>query len=486
MKTSAKKDIFKLVRFGIAALQGIISLIFLYFLSELNMIPMKHFLIIAGVLIGLFIVNVVSQIKKVPGIIMMVIGIIISIILGIVCVDIVKTTNVLKKISGAKHQIDSMSVYVLKDDPATTIGDTSGYVYGILADKGREATDKVLDKIDGMVEGEIQTKEFDDFFTLIDELYAGTIKAVVLNEAYIDIIVEAEGYEDLREKVKALYMTEVKTEVEWYEEDENTNLNEDVFTLYISGIDTYGSVAKTSRSDVNIIAVVNTKTKQILLVSTPRDYYVPLSISNGAKDKLTHAGIYGINCSKDTLGMIYDLDLQYYFRLNFDGFIRIIDELGGVTVNSKYEFTTKNNTTHINVGANRLNGEQALGFARERYALAEGDRQRGRNQMEVIRAVINEMSSSKLLYNYADVMDALSDCFQTSMPQSMINDLVKMQINDMAKWNVVSISVDGKGTRATTYSMPRSNLYVMEPDQSTIDRAKEMIQKVINGETISQ
>lgn len=249
MKTSAKKDIFKLVRFGIAALQGIISLIFLYFLSELNMLPMKHFLIIAGVLIGLCIVNVICQIKKVPGIIMMVIGIIISIILGIVCVDIVKTTNVLKKISGAKHQIDSMSVYVLKDDPATTIGDTSGYVYGILADKGRDATDKVLDKIDGMVEGEIQTKEFDDFFTMIDELYAGTIKTVVLNEAYIDIIVEAEGYEDLREKVKALYMTEVKTEVEWYEEDENANLNEDVFTLYISGIDTYGSVAKTSRSD---------------------------------------------------------------------------------------------------------------------------------------------------------------------------------------------------------------------------------------------
>ena len=357
-----------------------------------------------------------------------------------------------------------------------------------------EYTRKIFEKKNAFsknktINKEIAIKEYDDFFSMIDGLYNGDVKAIILNEAYIDVIIETEGYEDFKDKVKELLMTEVKSKVEWYEQDDDSSikLNSDVFTLYISGIDTYGSVAKTSRSDVNIIAVVNTKTKQILLVSTPRDYYVPLSISNGVKDKLTHAGLYGINCSKDTLSMIYDLDIQYYFRLNFDGFIKIIDKLGGVTVHSDYAFTTRSGHYNIQVGDNKLNGKEALAFARERYALADGDRQRGRDQMEVIKAVINEMASSKLLYNYTDIMDAISDCFQTSMPKDMIQSLVKMQINDMKKWNIVSCSADGTGTRSSTYSIPqRDNLWVMIPDESTIEHAKELIQQVIDGKIISE
>ena len=97
-----------------------------------------------------------------------------------------------------------------------------------------------------------------------------------------------------------------------------------------------------SRSDVNIVATINTETKQILLVSTPRDYFVPLSISNGAKDKLTHAGIYGIDVCMDTLGMLYDEDIHYYFRVNFGGFTKIIDALGCIDVDSDYEFDSRN------------------------------------------------------------------------------------------------------------------------------------------------
>ncbi|MCI5601876.1 MAG: LCP family protein, partial [Clostridiales bacterium] len=158
-----------------------------------------------------------------------------------------------------------------------------------------------------------------------------------------------------------------------------------------------------------------------------------------------------------------------------------------VTVHSDYAFTTRHYNVDIKVGDNRLNGEQALGFARERYALSDGDRQRGRDQMEVIKAVINEMASSKMLYNYTDIMDAISDCFQTSMPKDMIQSLVKMQINDMKKWNVVSYSVDGTGTRASTFSIPgRDNLWVMIPDENTINYAKELIQQVIDGKVISE
>lgn len=487
------KDIFRLVRYGFTVIQGIISLVFLYFLTELDMVPQKLFFLTTGCLLVLCVLNVVLQFKKIPGIVMMVIGIIVSIVLGIACVYIYKTTDVVDKISGADEQIDKVVVYVLKEDTAQSIGDAADYTYGILAEKGREATDKTLEEINTTIGKQVTTQEYNDFFTMIDELYAGKVNAIILNEAYLDVITEMEGYEDFPDKVRTLLMTEVKTKVDWENKDDLNidmsqyfTLNDDVFTLYISGIDTYGSVAKTSRSDVNIIAVVNTRTKQVLLLSTPRDYYVPLSISNGVKDKLTHAGIYGINCSKDTLSMIYGLDIQYYFRLNFDGFIKIIDALGGVTVHSDYAFTTRNYNVNISVGDNKLDGKEALGFARERYALSEGDRQRGKNQMEVIRAVVNQMASSKLLYNYTDVMSAIADCFQTSMPADMINGLVKMQINDMAKWNIVSYSVDGKGTRSTTYSMPNFNAYVMIPDENTIAHAKELIRQVIDGETIQE
>lgn len=485
-KMEKKKDIFKLVRYGLAIIQSAITLLFLYFLAELDMLPKKIFFTAVAVLIILCVLNVVLQFRKISGIIMMVVGIIMSIVLAVGCGYIYKTTDVVDKISGANEQVDNVAVYVLTDDTAKSIGDAADYTFGILSGKGRMATDKTIEEINKKVNKEISIKEYDDFFTLVDALYAGDIKAIILNEAYLDVIIETEGYEDFTEKVRELLMTEVKTEVEWYEEDTGIALNEDIFTLYISGIDTYGTVAKTSRSDVNIIAVVNTKTKQVLLVSTPRDYYVPLSISNGVKDKLTHAGIYGINCSKDTLSSLYGVDIQYYFRLNFDGFIKIIDALGGITVHSDYAFITRHYGATINVGENALNGEQALGFARERYALAEGDRQRGKNQMEVIRAVLNKLASSKLLYNYYDVMDAISDCFQTSMSADMIQRLVKMQINDMKKWNVVSYSVDGNGTKSTTYSMPNTTAYVMVPDESTITHAKELIEQVINGQVISQ
>lgn len=483
-----EKDIFKLVRYGFAIIQSIITLLFLYFLAKLDVLSQKYFFLAVGILVILCVLNVVLQFKKIPGIIMMIIGIIISIGLGIACAYIAKTTDVMDKVTGSDEQIDKMVVYVLADDEAKSLGDAADYTYGILSSRGREATDKTIEEISKTINKEIATKEYDDFFSMIDGLYSGDVKAIILNEAYIDVIIETEGYEDFKDKVKELLMTEVKSKVEWYDKDDTgIKLNSDVFTLYISGIDTYGSVATTSRSDVNIIAVVNTKTKQILLVSTPRDYYVPLSISNGVKDKLTHAGIYGINCSKDTLSMIYDLEIQYYFRLNFDGFIKIIDELGGVTVHSDYAFTTRHYNVDIKVGDNRLNGEQALGFARERYALSDGDRQRGRDQMEVIKAVINEMASSKMLYNYTDIMDAISDCFQTSMPKDMIQSLVKMQINDMKKWNVASYSVDGTGTRASTFSIPgRDNLWVMIPDENTINHAKELIQQVIDGKVISE
>ena len=263
-------------------------------------------------------------------------------------------------------------------------------------------------------------------------------------------------------------------------------VTDEVYTIFVSGIDTRGGMTASSRSDVNIILTLNATTKQILMISTPRDYFVPLSISNGVPDKLTHAGIYGVNVCMDTLDMLYDIDINYYFRLNFAGFEQIIDALGGVNVNSDYDFDSGNTTGyHFNKGENHLNGEQALVFARERYAFKEGDRQRGRNQMAVIQGVVDKATQPAFLKNYLSVLDSLDGAFETNVPYDVMASLVRKQLGEGGSWQVLSYSVDGTGDTQKPYSMS-SKAYVMIPDQNTVDKAKVLMKKVREGFRLSE
>lgn len=263
-------------------------------------------------------------------------------------------------------------------------------------------------------------------------------------------------------------------------------VTDEVYTIFVSGIDTRGGMTASSRSDVNIILTLNATTKQILMISTPRDYFVPLSISNGVPDKLTHAGIYGVNVCMDTLDMLYDIDINYYFRLNFAGFEQIIDALGGVNVNSDYDFDSGNTTGyHFNKGENHLNGEQALVFARERYAFKEGDRQRGRNQMAVIQGVVDKATQPAFLKNYLSVLDSLDGAFETNVPYDVMASLVRKQLGEGGSWQVLSYSVDGTGDTQKPYSMS-SKAYVMIPDQNTVDKARVLMKKVREGFRLSE
>ena len=249
--------------------------------------------------------------------------------------------------------------------------------------------------------------------------------------------------------------------------------------MYISGIDANGRATYRSRSDVNILAVVNPNTRQILLVSTPRDYFVPLSVSNGVRDKLTHAGNFGVKVSRDTMAMLYDIDIDYYFKVNFSGFKNIINALGGVTVNSEVSFNRAGYT--FVKGANTMDGDMALVFCRERYSFAGGDRQRGRNQMAMIKGVLDKAMSPALLANYADVLKSIEDNFETNVPIGVIGELVASQLKDNRAWNVQSCSVDGTGDYQVPYSMGQE-VYVMWPNEDTLNRAKALIQSVLVGE----
>ena len=272
-------------------------------------------------------------------------------------------------------------------------------------------------------------------------------------------------------------ITSVEHEAEVTEESAVPDNVPETFVMYLSGIDTYGGISARSRSDVNILAVVNTKLKKILLLSTPRDYYVDYNVTDGAKDKLTHAGIYGVEASMDALERLYGIQIDYYLRINFSGFVDIIDALGGIDVNSEYEFTVEPIKTY-HVGINHLTGLEALAFARERYSFADGDYQRAKNQMEVIRAVVAQCASSSLLKNYASVMNAVSGSFETNMPDDQIASLVRMQLADMAQWEVTSYTSTGTGMYAETFSMPGQQLSVIEPDPASVEEAKRLIQEL--------
>ena len=259
------------------------------------------------------------------------------------------------------------------------------------------------------------------------------------------------------------------------------------FVVYLSGVDNRGELTEKARSDVNILAVVNPKTKRVALINTPRDYYVDLA-GTSSKDKLTHAGLYGVETSMATLGNLYGINVDHYIRINFAGFINIIDAIDGVDVYSDQAFTSVGSPgyydpTTFAEGWNHLDGKSALAFARERHAFASGDIQRGINQMKVIDAMVNKLKSPALLMSFSKLMDAAADCFVTSLSQDQITALVRMQLSDLASWDIQSYSVTGtSGKSSQCYSAKGQSLYVMKPDENSVNEAKALIASVLDGE----
>ena len=409
-------------------------------------------------------------------------------IYGLIATGSVK--NMIAKISGKLVEKEVTAVIVLNDDPAQNIGDAVDYVFGYLNNADQELTQGMLDDMAQQLGHEVKTAGYDSPTSLTDALYDDEVGAIILNEGYIPVLEGNEAYADFSKQTRIIYEYTVEHEID--PADFNTDLSRP-FAVYCSGIDARDSdVNIKSKSDVNILAVVNPQTHQILLINTPRDYYLPLSF-NGELDKLTHAGLYGINESMSILGTLYGIDVNHYIRVNFNGLVDIVDALGGVDVNSEYEFTTRSmvvpnengdgfyyDSFYFTEGMNHLNGRQALGFSRERYSFAAGDIQRGKNQMAVIKAIVDKATSASVLANYQNLLSAVSDAFITNFTYNDIAALVKMQQKNMTGWNITSYTVYGSG--GTDYTYSGGNAYVMYPDYELVGNAQTMIQAVLNGE----
>ena len=439
-----------------------------------GLVPTKYLVAIIIVLLILFGVTFGLQyVKNKIYIVGIVLSVILSILQAIGIVYMLKADKLMAEVGGANYKTDNMIVVVKKDNPASNLMDASMYRFGTQTAVDQENTQTMLDNINKALGREVKVEQYGTVQELANALLEGRVDAAVYNQALDGLITDS--IEDYSDKVRVLYHYGIETELE----QETADVGEP-FNVYISGIDVDGPIATNSRSDVNIIMTVNPNTKKILLTTTPRDYYVQIpDISGEQRDKLTHAGIYGVDASMRTLEQLYGIDISYYARVNFSSLVKIVDTLGGVDVDSDFEFTAGG--YQFKKGMNHLDGKQALAFSRERYSFEDGDNQRGKDQEKVLTAILNKAMSPAILSNASALIADVSDSVQTNMTQEEMAKFIKMQLNDGASWTIESQAASGNGDTQACYSSGDQPLYVMWPDEAVVQSISAKMNEILNG-----
>lgn len=461
----------------VAFVQLALSLILIVTMINNGLIPMKYIVLSGFVLLIMFALTFGLQFVKHK---LNILGVLISILISVGAVigsaALFRVENLMKEVGGAEYKTDNMVVVVRAEDTAKILEDAADYDFGIQTSQDKENNELMLKDMKDKLNRELKTVEYNTVIAEGKALIEGKIDAAVYNEAFTELLNEvSEGYSD---KVRVLYQYGIETKVEIPKEVEETKSVEEPFNVYISGIDVSGSITTTSRSDVNIIMTVNPNTKKILLTTTPRDYYVQIpEVSGDAKDKLTHAGIYGVDASMRTLGQLYGIDIKYYARVNFTSLITIVDALGGVDVNSEYAFDA--GSYGFKQGMNHLNGDAALAFSRERYSFSAGDNQRGKNQEAVLTAILNKAMSPAILKNANEIIAKVGSSVETNMTDKEMAKFINMQLSDNATWSIESVAASGSGDMLPCYSSGSQSLYVMHPDLVVVEEISNKMQKVL-------
>ena len=488
-KIKREKRIYQKPLFYFSILVALLLIVFILQIVKLGMIPVKFLAILIAMLVVLFLISFILMTRRRAGIFQKIFGFLIAMIIGLgSCLGTYymhTTYNSLSMMTNSDGKINKVtSVYVLKNGTIETADDLSGRTVGIMKNfeesKGATGIGKMLyDK--GI---EFEYKEYDSAIKMIKDLKGQAIEGIVIDQSYLSTIEDFEEEKDIRQQIKPILDYKYYEKVQRQSEDA-VDVTSKPFSVLISGIDTYGQIATTSRSDVNMIVVVNPTTHEILMVSIPRDYYVETRCENdmgcayGEMDKLTHTGLHGIETTEMTLENLFDMKINYNARVNFSSVVDIVDELGGVDVDNANSFSFGG--YHFEPGRIHLDGKQALAFSRERYSFVEGDRERGRNQMRVMDGIIQKMISPQILKNFSGILNAVGNSFQTNMSMKDMSALVNMQLSKGGSWKIYSCSVNGEGGTDFAYELG-DNAYVMYPDKKTIVRAKENIDAVKNGD----
>lgn len=458
----------------------VVSIITLLMTNTLGILPFKFMLPLILFIIIVVIVLIKFLLVRNP---LRIISSIISVILIIgMCYIIIyeiTTLHFFSKIGGINYKIVNYEVVVLKDSKYDDITDLKKEKIALLNINEKdylEATKKLEKKI------KFESEYFEDNDALRDNLLAFDVDAILIEESTNNILKEED--EEYKEKTKVIYSFEIKIEVD--DISKKVDITKDPFNIYITGIDTYGSISTASRSDVNIVVTVNPKVNKVLITSIPRDYYVKLH-SKKEMDKLTHAGIYGVEESVATIEDLLDIDINYYVKVNFTSLIDIVDAIDGITVDSKYEFKTgiyDSNTKvyYFKEGKNELDGKKALAFARERKAFNGGDRVRNENQQIVLKAILNKVLSKTILTKYNDLLSSLEGAFVTNLDDSEIKIFIKKQLDENKDFDISNYVLEGTDASDYTYSYKSGKSYVMLRDEDSVDKAKDKIKEVLNDD----
>ena len=465
-----------MVNVGLTILYAILALILLFTMFNYNFLSFRflNIIITIGLLVVLAISIFLQKTKKSPLVTtaVLVIFSLVSLVGIFGFKQMIDITNRMNQ-TAAFSEVE-MSIVVPKDSDIKDVSQLTSVQAPTKVDKNNIDTLMSALKKDKKVD--VKVDDVASYQEAYDNLKSGKSKAMVLSGSYASLL----------ESVDSNYASNLKTIYTYKIKKKNNNsakqVDSKVFNIYISGIDTYGSISTVSRSDVNIIMTVNMNTHKILLTTTPRDAYVKIP-GGGADqyDKLTHAGIYGVETSEQTLENLYGIKIDYYARINFTSFLKLIDQLGGVTVHNDQAFTSLHGKFDFPVGDIQMNSEQALGFVRERYSLNGGDNDRGKNQEKVISAIVNKLASLNSVSNFTSIVNNLQDSVQTNMSLDTINALANTQLDSGSKFTVASQAVTGTGStgQLTSYAMPNSSLYMMKLDDSSVESASQAIKNLM-------
>ena len=463
-----------MVNIGLTILYAILALVLLFTMFNYNFLSFRflNIIITIGLLVVLAISIFLQKTKKSPLVttVVLVIFSLVSLVGIFGFKQMIDITNRMNQ-TAAFSEVE-MSIVVPKESDIKDVSQLTSVQAPTKVDKNNIETLMSALKKDKKVD--VKVDDVASYQEAYDNLKSGKSKAMVLSGSYASLL----------ESVDSNYASNLKTIYTYKIKKKNNNsanqVDSKVFNIYISGIDTYGPISTVSRSDVNIIMTVNMNTHKILLTTTPRDAYVKIP-GGGADqyDKLTHAGIYGVETSEQTLENLYGIKIDYYARINFTSFLKLIDQLGGVTVHNDQAFTQ--GKFDFPVGDIQMNSEQALGFVRERYNLDGGDNDRGKNQEKVISAILNKLASLKSVSNFTSIVNNLQDSVQTNMSLDTINALANTQLDSGSKFTVTSQAVTGTGStgQLISYAMPNSSLYMMKLDNSSVASASQAIKNLM-------
>ena len=465
-----------MVNVGLTILYAILALVLLFTMFNYNFLSFRflNIIITIGLLVVLAISIFLQKSKKSPLVttVVLVIFSLVSLVGIFGFKQMIDITNRMNQ-TAAFSEVE-MSIVVPKESDIKDVSQLTSVQAPTKVDKNNIETLMSALKKDKKVD--VKVDDVASYQEAYDNLKSGKSKAMVLSGSYASLL----------ESVDSNYASNLKTIYTYKIKKKNSNsakqVDSKVFNIYISGIDTYGSISTVSRSDVNIIMTVNMNTHKILLTTTPRDAYVKIPDGGADQyDKLTHAGIYGVETSEKTLENLYGIKIDYYARINFTSFLKLIDQLGGVTVHNDQAFTSLHGKFDFPVGDIQMNSEQALGFVRERYSLDGGDNDRGKNQEKVISAIVNKLASLNSVSNFTSIVNNLQDSVQTNMSLDTINALANTQLDSGSKFTVTSQAVTGTGStgQLTSYAMPNSSLYMMKLDDSSVESASQAIKNLM-------